>query len=106
VGEYHTHSHRASELRPSTLLELLQRFDVFRRPQRFEEFIAASEMDARGRLGLEQRPYPQAAYLRGAAARARAVAIQPLLENGLPGAGMGEGPQQGRAKARKQDQPD
>jgi tRNA nucleotidyltransferase (CCA-adding enzyme) len=101
VGEYHTHSHRAIELRPSTLLELLQRFDVFRRPQRFEEFIAASEMDARGRLGLEQRDYPQAAYLRGAAARARAVAIQPLLENGLQGAELGEALQQERLKALK-----
>ncbi|MGH8353266.1 MAG: multifunctional CCA addition/repair protein, partial [Pseudomonas sp.] len=67
VGEYHSHGHRALELKPTTLLELLQHFDIYRRPQRFEEFIAACEMDARGRLGLEQRDYPQAAYLRGAA---------------------------------------
>lgn len=90
VGEYHTHGHRALELRPTTLLELLQRFDVYRRPQRFEEFIAACEMDARGRLGLERRDYPQAAYLRGAAAAARAVEVGPLLERGLQGAALGE----------------
>ncbi len=36
--------HRALELKASTLLELLQSFDVYRRPQRFEEFIAACEM--------------------------------------------------------------
>ncbi|KAF1055986.1 MAG: Multifunctional CCA protein [Pseudomonas delhiensis] len=90
VGEYHTHAHRALELRPSTLFELLQAFDVFRRPQRFEEFIAASEMDARGRLGLEERAYPQADYLRGAAQVARAVAVQPLLEKGYKGAELGE----------------
>lgn len=90
VGEFHTHGHRALELRPSTLLELLQRFDVFRRPQRFAEFVAACEMDARGRHGLEQRDYPQAGYLLGAAEVARQVAVKPLLEKGLKGAELGE----------------
>ncbi|WP_271410377.1 multifunctional CCA addition/repair protein [Pseudomonas sp. Q1-7] len=101
VGEYHTHAHRALELRASTLLELLQSFDVYRRPQRFEEFVAASEMDARGRTGLEQREYPQAAYLLGAAATARAVAVQPLLEKGLKGAELGEALKLERLKALK-----
>lgn len=89
VGEFHTHGHRALELKTSTLLKLLQGFDVFRRPQRFEEFIAACEMDARGRLGLEQRDYPQADYLRGAMQAARAVAVQPLLAQGFKGAELG-----------------
>nr|WP_298115140.1 multifunctional CCA addition/repair protein [uncultured Pseudomonas sp.] len=90
VGEYHTHGHRAQELKASTLLELLQHFDVFRRPQRFEEFIAACEMDARGRKGLEHRAYPQADYLRGAMQAARAVAVQPLLAQGFKGPQLGE----------------
>ncbi|PZP21559.1 multifunctional CCA addition/repair protein [Pseudomonas kuykendallii] len=101
VGEYHTHAHRALELRPSTLFELLQHFDIYRRPQRFEEFIAASEMDARGRLGLEQRDYPQADYLRGAADAARAVAVRPLLEKGFQGAQLGEALNRERLAALK-----
>lgn len=101
VGEYHTHGHRALELKASTLLELLQRFDVYRRPQRFEEFIAACEMDARGRLGLEDRDYPQAAYLRGAADAARAVAVQPLVEKGFTGQGLGEAIKRERLNALK-----
>lgn len=101
VGEYHTHAHRALELRPNTLLELLQAFDVYRRPQRFEEFIAASEMDARGRHGLENRAYPQADYLRGAARAAREVAVQPLLEKGFKGAELGEALKRERLKALK-----
>ena len=101
VGEFHTHGHRALELRPSTLLELLQRFDVFRRPQRFAEFVAACEMDARGRLGLEQREYPQAAYLLGAAEAARQVSVKPLLEKGLKGAELGEALNRERLKALK-----
>lgn len=101
VGEFHTHAHRAQELRASTLAELLARFDVYRRPQRFEEFIAACEMDARGRHGLEQREYPQADYLRGAASAARAVAVQPLLEKGYKGAELGEALKLERLKALK-----
>ncbi|AMB83906.1 multifunctional CCA tRNA nucleotidyl transferase/2'3'-cyclic phosphodiesterase/2'nucleotidase/phosphatase [Pseudomonas agarici] len=101
VAEYHTHGHRALELRPSTLLELLQSFDVYRRPQRFEEFIVACEMDARGRQGLEERDYPQAAYLRGAALAAKAVAVQPLLEKGIKGPELGEALKHERLKALK-----
>lgn len=101
VGEYHTHGHRALELRAETLLGLLQSFDVYRRPQRFEEFIAACEMDARGRLGFEERDYPQAAYLHGAMQAARAVAVQPLLEQGIQGAELGEALKRERLKALK-----
>ncbi len=101
VGEYHTHGHRALELRASTLLELLQSFDVYRRPQRFEEFIAACEMDARGRLGLEHCNYPQAEYLRGAMLAARTVAVKPLVERGLKGAELGKALKAERLKALK-----
>jgi tRNA nucleotidyltransferase (CCA-adding enzyme) len=101
VGEYHTHGHRALELKPSTLLALLQSFDVYRRPQRFEEFIVACEMDARGRKGFEQRCYPQADYLRGAAIAARTVAVQPLLEQGFKGPELGEAIKRERLKALK-----
>ncbi len=89
VGEYHTHAHRALELRPATLLKLLMAFDIMRRPQRFADFIAASEMDSRGRLGLEDRLYPQADYLRQAAEVVRAVNVKPLLKKGLQGAELG-----------------
>lgn len=98
VGQYHTHGHRALELKPSTLLDLLQSFDVYRRPQRFEEFVACCEMDARGRLGLEDRAYPQADYLRAAAQAAREVAVQPLLEQGFKGPELGEALKRERLK--------
>ena len=99
VGEFQTHGHRAPELAPPTLLELLQRFDVYRRPQRFEEFIMACEMDARGRPGMEERDYPQADYLRGAACAARSVAVGPLLEQGLQGQALGDALKQQRLRA-------
>ena len=89
VGEFHTHAHRALELRPATLLKLLMKFDIMRRPHRFADFIAASEMDSRGRLGLEDRDYPQAEYLRKAAEVVRSVDVKPPLEQGLQGAELG-----------------
>ncbi|MBB3102095.1 multifunctional CCA addition/repair protein [Azomonas macrocytogenes] len=99
VGQYHTHAHRALELRPSTLLELLQHFDIYRRPERFEQYLAACEMDARGRQDMQDRTYLQAAYLRGAADTARAIAVQPLLAKGYQGAELGEALKQERLHA-------
>jgi tRNA nucleotidyltransferase (CCA-adding enzyme) len=72
VARHHGVVHRAFELRPGTVLELLENIDALRRPERFEAFLLACEADARGRTGLEDRPYPQADYLRAALAAARA----------------------------------
>jgi tRNA nucleotidyltransferase (CCA-adding enzyme) len=73
VAEYHTHCHRAFELRDDTVVKLFEKTDAFRRPERFELFLLACEADARGRTGLERRPYRQAAHLRDAFAAAAAV---------------------------------
>ncbi|MSR09418.1 MAG: multifunctional CCA addition/repair protein [Gammaproteobacteria bacterium] len=59
VARSHGLCHRALELRPDTLLRLIESLDGFRRGQRVTEFLDACEADARGRTGLESRPYPQ-----------------------------------------------
>ncbi len=102
VGEYHTHAHRARELRADTLAKLLQTFDAYRRPERFGHFIAAAEMDARGRLGFESAPYPQAAYLREALSVVQAITAQPFLAQGVQGAALGVALQQARCAALQQ----
>lgn len=73
AAEYHTHCHRAAELRPDTVVKVLERVDAFRRPERFEQFLLSCEADARGRTGFEQRDYPQADLLRSAFRAAAAV---------------------------------
>jgi len=73
VAEFHTHCHRALELRDKTILKVLEKTDSFRRPERFEQFLLACEADAKGRTGLENRRYAQADYLRGAFTAASAV---------------------------------
>ena len=73
VAEYHTHSHRAFELRDDTVVRVFEKTDAFRRPQRFEQFLLACEADARGRTGFENRDYSQATHLRIAFAAASTV---------------------------------
>jgi tRNA nucleotidyltransferase (CCA-adding enzyme) len=90
VCQYHTHCHRALELRGDTLLKLLTATDALRRPDRFEAFLLACEADARGRLGLEQREYPQADYLRRALALAQGVTAAQFADAELAGKALGD----------------
>ncbi len=66
TSKQHTNVHRALELRPETVLKLLEECDAFRRPERFSELLLACQCDAQGRTGLEERPYRQRAYLESA----------------------------------------
>ncbi len=63
VCKEHLKCHQALTLKPGTLWRLLQRLDVLRRPERVEAFVQACECDSRGRLGLENREYPQSKYI-------------------------------------------
>ncbi len=90
TARHHAVVHRAAELRPATVLKLLEQTDAFRRPERFEEMLAACEADARGRTGLETQPYPQRDYLRRAHAAAAAVSLDEDERHGLAGPAIGE----------------
>lgn len=90
VARFHTTCHRALELRPQTVLKMLEAIGAFKYPDRLEEFLLACEADARGRKGLEQRSYPQAELIRQASTAAAAVDSKPLREEGLYGAALGE----------------
>src|SRR5580700_3765156 len=79
VARYHGNVHRAFELRANTILGILEKTDAFRRPERFAQALLACEADSRGRLGLEQYPYPQRQYLQ--AARDAAATIKPTPED-------------------------
>jgi tRNA nucleotidyltransferase (CCA-adding enzyme) len=80
VSLHHTRCHRANRHEAADLYLTLELTDALRRPERFELFLRACEADARGRLGLEHEPYPQAALLRQALAAARQVVIKQLVE--------------------------
>ncbi|WP_028080966.1 multifunctional CCA addition/repair protein [Solimonas soli] len=94
--------HRALELRPKTLVELLERLQAFRAGERFEQVLQASLCDARGRLGFEDSEYPPAAYLREARAVAAALTARDVLaEEKLEGAAIAERLRERRAAALK-----
>lgn len=99
VSRFHLHCHRVFELKPTTLLKTLERLDAFRQPERFEKFLLACEADARGRLGRDTTPYPQADRMREALQVAKAVLIKPLMDAGLEGAALGVRLHQQRARA-------
>jgi tRNA nucleotidyltransferase (CCA-adding enzyme) len=90
AARHHGQVHRAHELRASTILRVLEQTDAFRRPERFEDLLLACEADARGRTGLENRPYPQRAALSAARAAAAAVTLTESEREGLTGAQIGE----------------
>ncbi|HEY8358106.1 MAG TPA: multifunctional CCA tRNA nucleotidyl transferase/2'3'-cyclic phosphodiesterase/2'nucleotidase/phosphatase, partial [Ramlibacter sp.] len=73
VAREHGNVHRAGEIGAGALVRLLERCDAFRKPERFDEVLLACECDARGRLGLEERAYPQRERLRAALTAARTV---------------------------------
>ena len=80
VARHHARAHRAAELRPGTVLDLLELTDAFRRPERFERFLLACEADARGRgPELRARPYSQGSQLRAARNAAACVRLDPAI---------------------------
>jgi tRNA nucleotidyltransferase (CCA-adding enzyme) len=90
TARHHASVHRAGELRPGTLLKLLETVDAFRRPDRFRELLLACESDARGRTGLEDQPYPQADYLQRARDAAAAATLTDEERQSLKGPFLGE----------------
>lgn len=89
VCKEHLLCHQVIELRAGTVWRLLQRLDVLRKPDRVEEFIQACECDSRGRLGLENRPYPQGNFLREAMNRVREIRAADL-DPSIQGVEIGE----------------
>lgn len=73
VAEHHTRVHRAFDQTPKKLMKVFEVTDAFRKPERFESFLKCCEADARGRLGFENREYPQADFLRKCLEAAAAV---------------------------------
>ena len=96
VCEYHLHCHKAFELKASTLLKMFNHLDIWRKPEEFDFFLMACKADFLGRLGFEQRPYPQEEYLQAAVKAARGVTAKAFVEQGLQGLAIKEA----MAKAR------
>jgi tRNA nucleotidyltransferase (CCA-adding enzyme) len=103
VAREHGRIYRVAELRPGTIVDLLERCDALRRPQRFGQLLDACEADMRGRTGFEERPFSaRARWLRAleavSAVDAGAVA-QRVRDQGGDGAAIKAALHQERAAA-------
>jgi tRNA nucleotidyltransferase (CCA-adding enzyme) len=103
VAREHGHIHQCLSFSAGALLRLLERLDAFRKPARLADILLACECDARGRLGLSEQPYPQAAHLTAAHQAAQAVATAPIAAEaqalGLKGPAIAKAIHEARARA-------
>ncbi len=103
VAREHGNIHRSANLDAAATLRLLERCDAVRKPRRFEEALLACECDARGRLGFQDRAYPQRARLSKALQCVLAVATDSVAERamaqGLQGPAIGEAVRNARLAA-------
>jgi tRNA nucleotidyltransferase (CCA-adding enzyme) len=90
AARFHTHVHRALELRPATVLKTLESCDAMRRPERFADLLLACEADKRGRLSFEDGPYPQRAFFQRARDAAAGVSLSAEQRAGKSGEQIGE----------------
>ena len=99
VTRYHLMVHRAQDLRPQKLLKLLINLDALRRPERFSDILLACEIDATGRAGMADAPYPSGDYLRHARQVANDVDVREYVQQGLSGEPLREKIDQVRIRA-------
>lgn len=91
VARYHTHVHKAFELRPKTLLKVIEAVTQgYRQPENLPLVLLACEADARGRTGYEDRDYPQVDYYLQLQTATQEVDVQAIIANGFHGEGIKE----------------
>ena len=81
--------HSVRQLRPKTMLELLERMRAFKDATLFARVCEACLCDARGRLGFEECAYTQTDYLREAADIAGRLQARDVMAEGVQGADIG-----------------
>ncbi|HSV44152.1 MAG TPA: multifunctional CCA addition/repair protein [Ramlibacter sp.] len=94
VAREHSNIHRSEEFNATALVRLLERCDALRKPRRFADALLACECDARGRGGLQERPYPQRQRLLRALEAAQGVSTAEIagqaLQDGIIGPAVGQ----------------
>lgn len=110
VAREHGNIHRSGGVSAAALVRLLERCDALRKPERFAQVLLACECDARGRLGMDNSPYPQRPRLLAALAAAQsvvtAVIAQQAADAGVTGPRVGEKIHRARVAAVQHALPD
>jgi tRNA nucleotidyltransferase (CCA-adding enzyme) len=90
VCVYHTHVHRAFELKPQTLLKFFNSIDLWRKPERLQQILIACRADSRGRTGFENVEYSQMEYITEIAKACLGISATKFVEMGIQGKAIGE----------------
>jgi tRNA nucleotidyltransferase (CCA-adding enzyme) len=80
VAREHTHIHASGALGSAALVRLFERCDALRKPVRFDQVLLACACDARGRTGLQDRPYAPQQRLPPLLAAARGIDTAAVAE--------------------------
>ncbi|GAB2636738.1 multifunctional CCA addition/repair protein [Vibrio panuliri] len=99
VCEQHSNIHRAAELKPATKLKILNKFDVWRKPERLNDILLCCMADHQGRKGLEHIDYPQKAIFEAAFQAALSVQVKDIIADGFKGAAIREEMEKRRVEA-------
>ncbi|WP_123712876.1 multifunctional CCA addition/repair protein [Sinobacterium caligoides] len=102
AAEQHTNIHRTHELRANTVVKILEKTDAFRRRERFHQLLVVCEADARGRLGFEDKNYPQRQLFSTLLTACAQVNPRPFVEAGLKGQEIAVAVRKARVEAVKQ----
>ncbi|UGA54396.1 multifunctional CCA addition/repair protein [Vibrio sp. VB16] len=85
VCAQHSNVHRANELKPATFLKILNKLDVWRKPDKLNLVLLACVADHRGRKDHEDLPYPQRSIFEDAYKSALSVDVQDVIKDGFEG---------------------
>nr|WP_206770641.1 multifunctional CCA addition/repair protein [Vibrio harveyi] len=99
VCEQHSNIHRAAELKPQTVIKILNKFDVWRKSERLQDILICCQADHAGRKGLELQPYPQAELFMQAYKAAASVDVQAIIKDGFQGPAIRDEQEKRRVEA-------
>ena len=99
VSCYHLTIHRLFELKPATIVSLLEKTDAFRRPERFYDLLIACEADAHG-CGRTV-DYPQRALWQKIYKVCSEISAKACIAQGFEGKAIKEALHQARVNAVK-----
>ncbi len=86
AAKYHDQIHVIARLSATELVQIFDGLDSWRKPERIAQLAIISEADARGREGLEDRPYPQGDFFCQAFEIANQISVKPIIAQGIKGA--------------------
>lgn len=101
TAKYHTQIHKAFEIKPKTMLKILNACDCYRKQERFSQMLLACKADSRGRTGFEENEYKQLEYYEQAAKICREISVKDIVAEGFSGEQIKQELHKRRIKALK-----